>query len=221
MKPELIGSVSIYVIYALVAARARILAFGALIVAALVTSWAWYMAFAIGSLFYMLRLNRRPMPDWAGPLLLLAGLSLGGMGMWTSEGSPTALFATVLQALHLRDDGASFLMYSIAAGLLVAGLMHTARARALLSGTIPQWLGRTSFGLYIIHGPILDFFMRWLAKQVQPAHWDMIWFFGLFASLSLFGGWLMTIVADEPTLRLLKHIRLPEGWKRRAALRSA
>jgi peptidoglycan/LPS O-acetylase OafA/YrhL len=193
------------------------LAFVALAVAGLATAWAWYLAFATGGLFYTLGANRLRLPLWGGPLLLLAGLTLGGMGLSEAAVSPVTLLAALLRALHLPDGEAQFLIHTIAAGLLVAGLMATGSARALLSSAIPQWLGHTSFGLYIIHGPILDFFMRWLAKQVQPASWDMIWFFALFAGLSLSGGWLMTVVADEPTLRLLKHIKLPASWRRRVA----
>jgi peptidoglycan/LPS O-acetylase OafA/YrhL len=103
------------------------------------------------------------------------------------------------------EDG---LIYPVAAALIVyASLQSAVVSRSFQFGPC-LFLGRISFGLYLIHVPIA----YTLAIAVALAFWPMspivlgVGLF-LFMMVSIGLGWLMTLVVDTPTLRVQSAIR--------------
>ncbi len=88
-----------------------------------------------------------------------------------------------------------------AAGLILAALGSPRLAKAL-SRPIPQWLGRISFSLYLVHVPVIAS----LAFLLGDARWPLV--VGLGVPLCLAIGWLFFRVAERPAHRLAKRAGL-------------
>ena len=79
----------------------------------------------------------------------------------------------------------------------------TVLARAL-SGTFSQWLGQISFGLYLVHVPLLYTVVAWERVTLELPVVVLVIAFGI---LTLALAQLFSVAIDAPTLRLLKRAR--------------
>ena len=113
--------------------------------------WAMYGCFPLGVLLARLvwdgRFPSRPIP---GALLILLGLLLGAYPtFFTPEGAYGLLNTPVL----LTEPFAFW--HVLGAGMLVTGLCLSPGLQGLLSRRAPQWMGKISFSLYLVHMPVL------------------------------------------------------------------
>ena len=92
-------------------------------------------------------MSPRPVP---AALLILAGLLMGGFPTFFSPDN----FYRFLDHAVLFTDAYAF-WHVLGAGALLAGLCQAPRLQGLLSLRIPQWLGKNSFSLYLIHVPMI------------------------------------------------------------------
>jgi peptidoglycan/LPS O-acetylase OafA/YrhL len=107
------------------------------------------------------------------------------------------------------------LIYPIAAALVVYGCLMSVPVAKFLQQTRCLFLGRISFGLYLIHVPIAYTVVMAVAVLLWPMS-AIILGLGLliFIALSIGLAWLMTVLVDGPTLRLLASIRaLEKKWR--------
>jgi peptidoglycan/LPS O-acetylase OafA/YrhL len=204
MRPELIGSVGIYVIYAFV--RHRTYRVTTLVALFFLLLWKghpyYYEAFIFGALIQEAWTANRL--SGLNPLLALAvGVVLGSQstdfaGRYGLDFLPTALRPGV-------EDG---LIYPVAAALIMYASLESVVVSRFFQVGLCLFLGRISFGLYLIHVPVA----YTLVMAVALAFWPMspialgLGLF-LFMMVSISLGWLMTLVVDTPTLRVQSAIR--------------
>jgi peptidoglycan/LPS O-acetylase OafA/YrhL len=100
------------------------------------------------------------------------------------------------------------LIYPTAAALVVYGCLMSVPVAEFLQRTQCLFLGRISFGLYLIHVPIAYTLVMAVAILLWPMSAITLGV-GLliFTALSIGLGWLLTVLVDAPALRLLASIR--------------
>lgn len=86
-----------------------------------------------------------------------------------------------------------------AVGVLLVALGWQ-RWRRGLEGRTAQWLGRTSFSLYLVHAPILGT----LTYVLRDERWWAVALVGI--PLSLAAGWAFTELVESPSQRLAKKV---------------
>ena len=100
------------------------------------------------------------------------------------------------------------LIYPIAAALVVYGCLMSVPVAKFLQQTGCLFLGRISFGLYLIHVPIAYTVVMAVAVLLWPMSAITLGLgLPIFIALSIGLGWLITVLVDAPTLRLLSSIR--------------
>jgi peptidoglycan/LPS O-acetylase OafA/YrhL len=204
MRPELIGSVGIYILYAFVRRRACIV--GALAALFFLLLWKgrpyYYEAFIFGALMQEAWTAKR-LAGFNPALALLVGVVLG------SQSTDFAgRYGLDFLPMPLRPGVEDGLLYPVAAALIVYAVLESAALARLFQVRPCLFLGRTSFGLYLIHVPVA----YTLIMAVAVALWPMSPIalgsgLLLFMAASISLGWLMTLVVDAPTLRVLSAIR--------------
>jgi len=202
MQIELVGSVLLFVLYWLAEGRLRLWLLAATGLVVVVLFRDAYLAFVTGAaLFEAARrglLDRVPL--WVGALALGTGLLLGAPseGAHARLGLPEAL----PEALWLGNAGG--LVPVLAATLLLLAVLTLRPLGVLLSMRGPQWLGRISFGLYLVHVPPLYTLVATahLAGAMPPVLLAGVYFAGVLVAAHLF-----TLAVDEPSLRGLQRLR--------------
>jgi peptidoglycan/LPS O-acetylase OafA/YrhL len=204
MKWELIGSVAIYSVYAFIHRSAYIVAtFIALFVLLL---WKgppyYYEAFVFGVLMQEAWTHSR-LKQVAPTLALTIGLILGSQGAGFAYRHGLDFLP-----LALRPGERGGMIYPIAAALVVYGCLMSVPVSKFLQQTQCLFLGRISFGLYLIHVPIAYTVVVAVALLLWPMSAITLGV-GLliFIALSIGLGWLMTVLVDAPGLKLLSSIR--------------
>lgn len=204
MRWELIGSVAIYSIYAFIHRSSLIVAI--FIVFFFLLLWKgppyYFEAFVFGVLMQEAWTHlqlKRVAPMFA----LIIGLILG------SEGAGFAhRHGLDFLPLVLRPGEEVGIIYPIAAALVVYGCLMSVSVSKFLQLKECLFLGRISFGLYLIHVPIIYTVVMAVAVRLWPMSAITLGV-GLliFIALSVGLGWLMTVLVDAPDLRLLSSIR--------------
>lgn len=133
---------------------------------------------------------RRPRPRWFWWLGLLTACALL-IANW--------LVAPLLSGHDSLIAIASGLGGTGAAIMLIVAIGSPAVAR-FLEGRIPQWLGRVSFSMYLIHVPIVGT----IGYVLRDQRWVLIGVCAVVASLAL--GWLFTVCIESPSHRLARAI---------------
>lgn len=204
MRPELIGSVGIYVTYAFI--RRGAYRVGILAILFFVLLWKgrpyYYEAFIFGALMQEAWTANR-LTGLSAVLALVVGVILGSQG---TDFAPR--YGLGFLPRPIRPGVEDGLIYPIAAALIVYGCLKSALAARFFQVGPCLFLGRISFGLYLIHVPIA----YTLVMAVAIALWPMspiVLGLGLllFMAVSISLGWLMTLVVDAPTQRVLSAIR--------------
>jgi peptidoglycan/LPS O-acetylase OafA/YrhL len=98
-----------------------------------------------------------------------------------------------------------------AVGVVVSALGWTS-LEALLSARVPHWLGRVSFGLYLVHVPII----ATLAFLAGDDRWWVVAAIGI--PLSLLIAWGFTSAVEKPTHRLARLVGRSVGARVRTLL---
>jgi peptidoglycan/LPS O-acetylase OafA/YrhL len=113
--------------------------------------WAMYGCFPLGVLLARLvwdgRFPSRPIP---GALLILLGLLLGA---YPTFFTPDNAYGLLNIPVLLTEPFAVW--HVLGAGMLVTGLCLSPGLQGLLSRRAPQWMGKISFSLYLVHMPVL------------------------------------------------------------------
>ena len=94
-------------------------------------------------------------------------------------------------------------MLGIAAALLIYAVLTLPLLARALVRPIPLFLGRISFGLYLVHVPPLYTIVAWAYLQGVP---EIV--LGLIYVVSVVVlAWAFTLIVDEPSLRWISALR--------------
>jgi len=112
--------------------------------------------------------------------------------------------ASVGKRIHLRvpED----LSCAIGAGGLILCSMHSRRLRGILLHRIPEYLGRISYSMYLVHGTVLFATLNLLYGKTSIGVMAGVYLVMTFAAAHLF-----CIAIEEPSLRLGKTLSMKAG----------
>lgn len=203
MQIELFGSLAIFLLYAATRGTVRLLALAASGLAVLLLFNDAYLGFIFGATLYEghRRGLFRSVPVVVAVAALAAAVALGGPG----EGAHLRLnLPDVPPPWELgRARG---VVSAVAATLMTFALLTLPPLARLLSRPLPVFLGRVSFGLYLVHVPPLYTIVAWSYLQGVPEY-VLAPVYGI-GALAL--AWIFTLLVDEPSLRWLS------GWRKGA-----
>jgi peptidoglycan/LPS O-acetylase OafA/YrhL len=203
MRAELVGSVAIYLVYALLPHRHRVAALVATLpLIALLGQPLYYCAFSFGALMQEAWSAGR-LPRVMPALFIGVGLLLGSQGAGFADRYGFDDWPELLQPGN--KEGA---LYALAATFVVYGCLASRSVARLLTSRACLFLGRISFGLYLIHVPLLMTLFAAAGLALWPLSTGEI-MVGLVAvvAASLVAGWAVTLSIDELVLRLLTSLR--------------
>ncbi|MGO4714959.1 acyltransferase family protein [Bradyrhizobium sp. 2TAF24] len=207
MQMELVGSVAIYVLFALFREAAlRIVA--CLTIAVLVMATRTepfpYLCFCGGALLYLRCDRLTALPPAAGTLLIAAGLLCAGAPYApVMPGGFYALPAGLLAPLGLHVTSS----WTLGSVLLVGGLIASPAAQQLLSTELPRFLGRISFSLYLVHFPLLGILLVQLYLQLgQGSTAATFACIALYLAAAIIAAVAFNAIVDEPAQRLSRIV---------------
>jgi peptidoglycan/LPS O-acetylase OafA/YrhL len=201
MKIELLGSMAIFLIYAIGHERVRLLALVGWAIAIIFWFSEVYLGFALGAALY--EAHRRELLQHLPAVVSVAALGgafiLGGVGEGAHLriGLPQAL----PEAWYLGQPTGG--LDGLAAALLLFAVLTLPSLGQFLVRRVPLFLGRISFGLYLVHVPPLYTIVAWGYLQGVPE----IVFAPLFGLGVIVLAWLFTVLVDEPLLSQISDLR--------------
>ncbi|TCT09833.1 peptidoglycan/LPS O-acetylase OafA/YrhL [Tepidamorphus gemmatus] len=210
MRVELIGSLVIYTIYKAVPARYVV----PCLVAGLVFTFfrtgtqGFLFGFFSGALLYTYWSRGHVPRSSVAWVVFLIGTYLGGFPFAEPRGPSYQWLADLLRPiadpeLATRNAGAI---------LVLIAMLYLPGVRAVFSMSIPGFLGRISFALYLTHFPILCTMVAATWLWIGPDHQFLL--FLAFVALTVSVAWVMTVVIDEPMIRRLSRIRRwSQSWR--------
>ncbi|MES2787299.1 MAG: acyltransferase [Pseudomonadota bacterium] len=208
MRVELFGSIAIYLVYRLVPRQAVVPCLFALLLLTIPARFGLgaYMGMAGGALLFEAHARGRLeklRAGFLGPFLIVAGLLLGGRA---ARDPAETHFYVLHQALSVVASSFEFTL-ALGAILLLAGVLLTAGAHRFLERRVPQFLGRISFALYLVHIPLMTTLVTsvYLLLPATPARWLLALPVYLVAAFG--AAWLMTRFVDEPLTRQLRRVK--------------
>jgi peptidoglycan/LPS O-acetylase OafA/YrhL len=205
MRVELAGSFLVYGMLALFGqVRHRALLYTIVAILLLLVGGVVYVGFVIGmaGCDYYAHRDRAARAaieiGWLGWIVLAAGLMLGGC-----QGLP-------LPVLHRVIPGSTYHQL-IAAALVIAAPLLSATVRRPLDARPLAFLGRISFGLYLVHVPVICSLGAWIYLHLVLGGGWGLYTAAAIASLgcvvvSLILGWVMYHVADRPSIAIGKRV---------------
>jgi peptidoglycan/LPS O-acetylase OafA/YrhL len=199
IRIEFIGSIALFALYWFSAGRTRIiiLCVAGLAILGVAQIRPAYLAFVLGALLHEAYARDRihALGRIAPPVALAVGILLGGAGpdafeRWGMEG-----------LMPWRLKGA---IPVVAAALIIYAVITMSAAARFFSARILGWLGRISFGLYLVHVPLLYTLVAYAYVELE---WGMAVLVPVYFSLTLLLAHVFTVIVDEPTLRQLNRFR--------------
>jgi peptidoglycan/LPS O-acetylase OafA/YrhL len=206
MQRELLGSLAIYFIFGGIRQRIWRICICLLIAMILVIfklKAPFYLCFIAGSLLFVLRDALRHFPSWLGLLMLIAGLILGGRPYLEPPPDSFYYFISIAFGKHFYAY-----CWPIGATLIVTGTLVSSAAAKALGCRVGQFLGRISFGVYLIHFPLLKSLMAYL--YVSFGRFGVFQFTisaSLYMLCVIIAGFAFTILVDEPSIYISHLVR--------------
>jgi len=208
MKIEMLGSLAIYLLYGLVGSQYR----AQILIAASVLSVTGLRkpelaAFTIGALMREAYVHNRLTDSLVWPALAF-GILFGAM----MEGYSARLgLASSPNMLALGQPHQVW--HVLAATSVLYAVLMSSRLRHLLSTKPARFLGDISFGLYLIHVPLLYTLFVPLFLEARNSFGATAGLAGVFLSCSLALGYLFTLLVDRPTVALIRRAQygMPVG----------
>lgn len=200
MKIEAIGSMSIYALYGLSDGRTR--ATITLLVGLATLLKPAYFGFVLGMLMSDLW-SAGKLRGFSSLLAFSAGILLG---------APEHGFAERLGLPEMPNQltlGASNGLFPpVAAALIVYAVLNSTLLEKGLSSRIPQYLGRVSFPLYLVHVPLLYTIFASLYVSIQPkSSVGILFLFAAFLVTSLILASAGEVWIDGPVLNYISLVR--------------
>jgi peptidoglycan/LPS O-acetylase OafA/YrhL len=200
MKIELLGSLAIFALYALTQEWMRLASLVLGGVAVVLWFSDAYLGFVFGAALY--EAHRRgllqALPALIPLVALVGAVILGGPG----QGAHLRLdLPHVPEAWQLGQARGT--VHAIGAALLLLAVLTLPALSRLLDHAVPVFLGRISFGLYLVHVPPLYTVVAWAWLQGVP---ELVLAPVYLASMVMLA-WAFTLLVDEPLLRRIAALR--------------
>ena len=212
MQIELLGSWAIYLIYGFERREDRYILLLLLMLVAAAFTLVEYSSFAVGAVLRELVAAKRLPRALPWPALVL-GVCLGSMmPLWDLRVLDGVLNlqipAVMLHHAPLRFGQPCKLWHVVGAGLIIYAAINLPSLQTILSSTICRFFGRISFGFYLVHAPILYTLISsfYLLHPQNPRAWLPLCYV-VFMVIALPAGYLFTRMADEPIVRLIRHLQ--------------
>jgi peptidoglycan/LPS O-acetylase OafA/YrhL len=208
MQIEIIGSVAIYAVYGLAGRRFQIAILFAGALAGVIIGLPEYSAFALGALMREAVAAGR-LPSRFAWVALIFAVAVGAM----MPGYPSRL------GLPLGDEGQFALGQShkiwqvLAAMALVYAVLGLPGIGRWLSSRPLRLLGEISFGVYLVHAPMLYTVFAPLYLAVRASPEGVAALMAVFLIAALLVGYVFTRVVDQPTIGLMRRLRFLR-WRR-------
>ena len=198
MRRELIGSVVIYVVYKLLKSGPRVIVLSGLGLLCLATPT--YLCFPAGALLHEWHAaRRRHALHWTWLAFVAAVALVALLVPWLDQIPDHAL-----RGFPLAND-----VRAIAALLLIYATLTAPFLQRLLDQPVCLFLGKISFFLYLVHVTLLQSLVVWMALHISlSAPLLLLLLFVVLAGLSLLLAWILTLLIDQPLMRLLRRIRI-------------
>ena len=206
MQRELLGSLAIYVVFGYARSTFTRLICCALIaatVALLRLEPQSYLCFAVGSAIFLIRGWLLRLPSWLGLALFTVGLVLGGRPYFAPQ--PETFYDGINHFLGKYY----LLVWPTGAALVVCGAFMSVSAIKVLGGVLGRFLGRISFGVYLVHFPLLHSLMAYL--YLTYGHTGVLGFAVvalLYLGAVILIAFAFTIFIDEPGTNFARVLRL-------------
>jgi peptidoglycan/LPS O-acetylase OafA/YrhL len=217
MQIELVGSMGLFVIYGIARARPRDVAIG-LGLAVLITGLTFhfaYLAFALGAILQELRRRGWHLVPWTwvAPGAFVVGVILGGFGRGAHDRLGLPLPLDLISLKLGKPEG---LVPVVAATLILYGVLASPALGRAFATAVPQWLGRISFPLYLVHVPLL---YTVVAELYLGSSLGTVAMFPLYLAMTLLLAYAVTLLVEEPTLRTTRWVRtaIAHAGRRRPA----
>jgi peptidoglycan/LPS O-acetylase OafA/YrhL len=202
MQIELIGSLALFIVYWAGGIHwwLRFLALAGFAAFGLFILRDAYLCFVGGALLYEAHRSclLQRLPAAIGPLALMVGILLGAPGEGFAE-----RWGLDFLPERLQPGNAWGLAPVVAAIAILLSVQLLPRAKALLEVRSLQWLGRISFGLYLVHVPILYTLVAWERVEVGLPEPVVV---AAYIAIVLALAHVFTLAIDEPTMRLLGRL---------------
>ena len=209
MPFEFFGSLAIYFVYQL-SPRHRVSAL--LVLSTLFLLRVNGLAFAVGTILReMHHADRlRPSTKWAFASAA-AYLYFCCNGTFGIGGLPNGSLL-----LLARHEFLQAIFFTAGAAGLIYLLITIPRFQRSLRTPLCQFLAHLSFGLYLVHFPLMSPFVRLYPLLAGPTAFRIVTLLAAFVATSLALGWLFTKLIDDPLVLALKRWR--RGWIARLTL---
>jgi peptidoglycan/LPS O-acetylase OafA/YrhL len=205
MQIELLGSIGLFIIYGIARDRPHRVALGlglAVLATGLAAQFA-YLAFALGAILQELWRRGRHRGPWAwlAPCAFVTGVALGGF----SDGAHDRLGLPLpfgLESVELGHSGG--VAPVLAATLILYGVLASPTLERAFANAVAAWLGRISFPLYLVHVPLL---YTIVAEIYLTSDLGVFLLFPLYIIITVFLAQILTLLVEEPTLKLTRWLR--------------
>jgi peptidoglycan/LPS O-acetylase OafA/YrhL len=202
MKVEFIGSLAVYALYSFIPKSwKKISLFVLPIVLGFVIRKPEYSAFFIGAGIRELRVTGR-LPSAYAHVALVFGLIIGA---FTPENSKFWHAPNVPTFVALGSDTGVWQI--LGAGAIIYAIFGLPKIRAFLESDLAQFFGRISFGLYLVHWPLL---FTVFVPMYMLAHTSLIGMsllFIVFMPAVLLLGTAFTELVDQPVIKVIRLVK--------------
>lgn len=201
MKIELFGSIAVILICSVTSGVVRAVALSVMAAGLAVLGKPEYSAFMLGALLCSTR--RRYLDN--GSLGWVVVVFAVVIGAWT-KGFGDRIGIQLPSVIALGEPHKVW--HSVAAIALVYAALTYSPLMKALSTSFPVFLGRISFGLYLLHVPLIYTVVGYFFLIFDPSN-----FLELLAALLIFlascgiAAFVFTTVIDEPVVRKLRNIQ--------------
>lgn len=216
MRYELYGSLSIYLIYRFCPEQWRTLFLVSILILLIPqgTFLVNFLGFAAGALIQEMHL--RGVFQASRPKLAVVSCAIGlGLGALPQQSAEQSYFYPLVELVEHFSAPAEFI-YGLGAILLMLGCLSSGEILTYLEIPVFRFLGRISFGIYLVHFPILalpfiGLYLDWLPLQSGSG----FLFFTLLYFVMVGGlAYVFTTFIDEPVIVNLKRVQFNQRWRK-------
>jgi peptidoglycan/LPS O-acetylase OafA/YrhL len=206
MRPELCGSILIFAVYCTIGARWRVPCLAGITIGLTLLPIEWWTNLfpmfcgALLSEFRPTLMRTRGRFEWIWGLAFILALYFGGEPRAGAGGTIYAFAADLANRLW----SAYYLCLTLGGVLMVASAIVWAPLQSILTSPIVRFLGRISFGLYLVHVPLLGTVLVALLTLIGGSPIGFAAASAIYLIIAIGAAWLFSVLIDEPVVLSLR-----------------